>query len=99
MKSILEMEAEEEDIGNPNSYGDEMPTITNKHCEKLVYNDITSSTKTTKNLASNTSVMTDDFDRTVSEISMIMPLTFGNNMLFGKNKKQEGDRYMLKDLD
>ena len=33
MKSILEMEAEEEDIGNPNSYGDEMPTITNQHCE------------------------------------------------------------------
>ena len=44
-------------------------------------------------------MMTDDFDRTVSEVSMVMPLTFGNNMLFGKNKKQEGDRYMDKGLD
>ena len=64
--------------------------------EKLVYNDITASNKTVKN---NTSVMTDDFDRTVSEVSMVMPLTFGNNMLFGKAKKQEGDRYMDKGLD
>ena len=94
MKCILDMEAEEAG-GAEEEMGVIGGPIIN---EKLVYNDITASNKTVGN-NNNASVMTDDFDRTVSEVSMVLPLTFGNNMLFGKAKKQEGDRYMDKGLD